>query len=433
MRRIWNLALAAICAATLSAHATEKAVQQARDLQKQAFDAYKAGNFAQAAKDFGAALTFRPHHPGLLYNFAATSAKAGNKDDAIRALNEYADMGLIAAVEKDDDFAPLKGDARFNAILDRFRANARPIGTSTIAARLSEPMLAEGVVYDAINKRFFISSVDQRKIVQIATDGVATDFVPSGRDGLLSAFGMAIDQKNGLLWVSVSGVVHGHNLKPEENGSAGAFAFDLRNGAFVTNMISKPAAAGAQRVVGDLTIGPDDAAYATDSALPIIYAIPSPFSRPANISLEWMKSEDFVSLQGIATTKDAKGFIVADYSMGLFFIDRATKATQRVDYAGGTTLLGIDGLIRNGNTLIAVQNGIAPARILAITLDASGNSVTGAKVLSANDPNIPEPSLGTMRGDDYCVVANAQWSRFNEDGTLKRPLDPPHIACIKVK
>ena len=167
-----------------------------------------------------------------------------------------------------------------------------------------------------------------------------------------------------------------------------------------------------------MTIGPDDAAYATDSALPIIYAIPSPFSRPANISLEWMKSEDFVSLQGIATTKDAKGFIVADYSMGLFFIDRATKATQRVDYAGGTTLLGIDGLIRNGNTLIAVQNGIAPARILAITLDASGNSVTGAKVLSANDPNIPEPSLGTMRADDYCVVANAQWSRFNEDGTL---------------
>jgi hypothetical protein len=432
MRRILSLLAAGLCMAAMSAHA-DTPVQQARALQKQAFDAYKAGKFADAAQDFEAALTFRPHHPGLLYNFAATSAKAGHQDDAIRALNEYADMGLIAGIEKDDDFASLKGDAQFKAILEKFRANGKPIGTSTIAARLTEPMLAEGIAYDAIGKRFFISSVDQRKIVQIAADGAATDFVSSGRDGLLGAFGMAIDHKNGLLWVSTSGVAHARNVKPEEKGTAGAFAFDLRNGAWVTNMISKPPAPDKPRVIGDLTIGPDDAAYATDSARPIIYAVPSPFSRPTNINLEWLKDEDFVSLQGIATTPDGKGFIVADYSMGLFFIDRTTKAMQRIDYAGGTTLLGIDGLIRNGNTLIAVQNGVAPQRILAIALNTSSDGVAGVKVLSANDPNIPEPSLGTMRGDDYCVLANAQWSRFNEDGTRKRDLDPPQIACLKLK
>ena len=433
MRRILSVAIAVLCLAAMQASA-DTPVQQARTLQNQAREAYKASKFADAAGNFAAALTFRPHHPGLLYNFAATSAKAGHNDDAIRALNEYADMGLIADLDKDTDFDGLKKLPAYIAVLSRLAANRKPIGTSTIAVTISgPPFLAEGIAYDSAGKRFFVSSVDQRKIVQINADGRATDFVPSGRDGLLGAFGMAIDVKTQLLWVSTSGVAHARALDPAEKGIGGAFAFALKDGTFVSNMLSKPPAADAPRVVADLAVGPDDTVYATDSALPIIYAIPSPFSRPAHAEREWLKSEDFVSLQGIAATPDGKGLIAADYSMGIFFIDRATKAIERIDYAGGTTLLGIDGLVRNGNTLIAVQNGIAPQRVVAITLNASGNGVAAVKVISANDPNIPEPSLGTMRGDDYCVVANAQWSRFNEDGTPKQTLDPARVACIKLK
>jgi hypothetical protein len=431
MRRLLSLVVAMICASMLSAQA-DTPVQQARALQKQAIEAYKAGKFADAARNFAAALTYRPHHPGLLYNLAATWAKAGNTNQAIRALQEYADMGLIADVEKDADFASLKNTAAFNAVLDKFRANGTQVGVSTIAARLTEPFLAEGIAYDAVGKRFFISSVDQRKIVQIAADGTATDFVPSGRDGLLGAFGMAIDAKNGLLWVSTSGVAHARNLDPTQKGTAGAFAFSLKDGGFVVNMLSKPAAADAPRVVGDLTIGTGDTVFATDSALPIIYAIPSPFSRPARVELEWLRSDKFVSLQGIAISPVGNGLIVADYSMGLFFIDSTTKEMHSLDFAGGTTLLGIDGLIRSGNNLIAVQNGIAPQRILLLTLNPAAGGVDAVKIISANDPNLPEPSLGTMRGNDYCVVANAQWSRFGDDGTPKRNLEPARIACVQI-
>jgi sugar lactone lactonase YvrE len=433
MHRLWGFVALAVLISIAPVHA-DATRDQVRALQEQASAAYKAGKFADAAKNFADALTFRPHHPGLLYNFAATSAKAEHTTDAIRALNEYADMGLVADLDKDADFNGLKNLPAYKALLARLAANRKPIGTSTIAATISGPaFLAEGIAYDDVGKRFFISSVDQRKIVQISADGTTTDFVTSGRDGLLGAFGMAIDAKNQLLWASTSGVAQARALDPAEKGMGGTFAFSLKDGSFVSDMLSKPPAADAPRVIADLTVGPDGTVYATDSALPIIYAIPSPFSRPAHAEREWLKSGDFVSLQGIAATPDGKGLIAADYSMGLFFIDRATKAIQRVDYAGGTTLLGIDGLVRTGNTLIAVQNGIAPQRILAITLNATGSGVAAVKVISANDPNIPEPSLGTIKGGDFCVVANAQWSRFNDDGTRKADLDAPHIACISLK
>ena len=136
------------------------------------------------------------------------------------------------------------------------------------------------------------------------------------------------------------------------------------------------------------------------------------------------------SLQGAATTPDQTQLIVADYAMGLHFIDRATKSVQTIGFAGGTTLLGIDGLLRHGDALIGVQNGVNPQRIIAITLAADGRSIASVRVLSANDPNIPEPSLGTIADDKYCVVANAQWSKFKDDGTRTAALDPVNIACI---
>jgi hypothetical protein len=432
MRRLISLLILALFAAATPARA-DTTRQQMRALQEQAVAAYKAGNFTECAKDFAAALALRPHHPRLLYNFAACSAKGGNANDAIRTLNEYADMGLIADVEKDDDFAALKDQAAFKAVLAKFAANGKLVGTSQIVATISgPPFLAEGIAYDSVGKRFFISSVDQRKIVQIATDGTATDFVPSARDGLLGAFGMAIDTKRQLLWVATSGVAHARNLTDAAHRTMGIASFSLQGRRLTTKSEIEAKDLTTTGVIGDIFVGPNDRIYATDSVLPRIYLFPAVESHEPPSSFLWMDNEAFVSLQGMTTTPDEKSFIIADYAMGLHFVSRETMAIETLGFADGTTLLGIDGLYRNGNTLLAVQNGVNPQRILAMQLDASGRSIASVKVLSANDPNIPEPSLGTLKGDDFCVVANAQWSRFNDDGTRKRDLDPPRIACLSI-
>ncbi|MBI1212432.1 MAG: hypothetical protein GC190_13290 [Alphaproteobacteria bacterium] len=408
----------------------EPTTDRLRTLQQQGLDAYKAGDFAGCAKAFAETLTMRPHHPRLLYNFAACSAKAGNTKNAVDALNEYAGMGLIAGVEKDEDFASLKGNPGFTSALNKFRANGTQIGRSTIAARLTEPMLAEGVAYDAVGRRFFVSSVDERKIAQVDASGRITDFVPPHRDGLLGAFGMSIDAKRDLLWVSMSGVAQARGLTEQEHHSMGVIALSIADGKRVARADIITPDENTVGVIGDLVAAPDGEVFATDSILPKIYSISGP-STEMRLD-DWLQSNRFRSLQGVTFSPDGKTLVAADYGMGLHFIDRKTKAIHTIDFAGGTTLLGIDGLTRSGSTLLAVQNGVAPQRVLAISLDASGSNIVAVKVISANDPNIPEPSLGTIKGDEFCVVANAQWSRFNDDGTRKADLDPPHIACIKL-
>jgi hypothetical protein len=56
--------------------------------------------------------------------------------------------------------------------------------------------------------------------------------------------------------------------------------------------------------------------------------------------------------------------------------------------------------------------------------------VESVKVLSANDPKLPEPTLGAIVGGDFYVIANGQWSRFKDDGTRSGPLDPVRIVKI---
>src|SRR6185436_1781264 len=106
---------------------------------------------------------------------------------------------------------------------------------------LTEPFLAEGIAYDDTGKRFFVSSVDQRKIVQIASDGTVSDFIPSGRAGLLGAFGMAIDAKRNQLWVATSGVAHARGLKPDQRGAASVAVYSLKDRSGFTFPLSRPA------------------------------------------------------------------------------------------------------------------------------------------------------------------------------------------------
>ncbi len=409
------------------AHA-DTSPQQAHQLQLQGIAAYKAGNFAEAAKDFAGALALRPHLATALYNLAASSAKAGKSAEAIDALTAYADMGLIADVEHDAAFAALKDQPAFKAVLAKFDAIRAPVGVSTVFATVAgAPFLAEGVAFDPSTKRFFVSSVDQRKIVALSPDGRQSQFANAPTSGLFGAFGLAVDGKRQRLWVASSAVPHAQP-RAEDRGANGVFSFALGDGHLLSTALLPKT--DEERVIGDVAVTADGNVFAPDSIAPVIYAVDAAGSTLS----PWLRNENFISLQGVTTTPDGSHLIVADYSAGLHFIDVKTKALQTIDFADGATLLGIDGLYRHNDTLIAVQNGINPQRIIAISLDASGTAVTRVRVLSANDANIPEPSLGTVAGNDFCVVANAQWSRFKDDGTRDGavPLDPVHIACISL-
>jgi hypothetical protein len=140
----------------------------------------------------------------------------------------------------------------------------------------------------------------------------------------------------------------------------------------------------------------------------------------------------FRSLQGLAIAPDRHTAIVADWSHGLFRVDLRSREVVRVADQAHTTVLGIDGLTWHAGGVIGVQNGVEPARIVHVALDASWRTITALTVLDRQADLAPAPTIGTRFGDAYVYVANSQWNAFDANGQRRvgTSLEPTRLVCV---
>jgi hypothetical protein len=89
--------------------------------------------------------------------------------------------------------------------------------------------------------------------------------------------------------------------------------------------------------------------------------------------------------------------------------------------ADGVLALGIDGLYRVGDDLVGVQNGVEPYRVVRLHLGPGGERIASAEVLERARPDYAEPTLGVVVDGALYYVANSQWERFRDDGTVDSP------------
>lgn len=412
---------------SLSTSAYADAVDEGRALARQATEAFDQNKYAEAADLLRNAISLRPGNPTLMLRFASASARAGRIDDAINILNDYAAMGMLTGVEE-KDFPGLANDPRLPALRARLVENAKPVGSAAVVATIDEPdALIEGVAFDGTTGRIFASSVNQRRIYAIKR-GRTSIFVGAQPSGLLGAFGLAIDKTTGTLWAASSALVEATSVTPAERGRAGIFAFDLATGRSKT--VALIPTDKKDHVVGDIAVASNGDVYATDGQEGKIYRLP----RGARDLEEFLAGGEFHSPQGMALSESDRQLAVADYSNGVHIVDLTTKAHALLLAPPQTTLLGIDGLLRYGRDLLAIQNGIEPQRLIRIRMNKAWTAVEGVDVLAANLPLMKEPSLAAFAGDKLLVVGNAQWAHFNALGAKLNgdPLAPTNIVSVSV-
>ena len=125
---------------------------------------------------------------------------------------------------------------------------------------------------------------------------------------------------------------------------------------------------------------------------------------------------------------------MADYAKGIFLIDLATKKCLDLSPAPNITLLGIDGLYSYRGTLLAVQNGINPLRLVRLYLGKDLDRVDRLETIEANDPVFDEPTLGVLVKDSFYLIANSQWGAIDEKGQLApaEKLKEPTVLKIRL-
>jgi sugar lactone lactonase YvrE len=415
-----------LCGVLVASSALLAAEDPAHDLAYYA----RAAGLAYQAKDYPAFLdaslhaqALQPDHPRFLYNLACAHALAGKPDEAIAGLERLAAMGLVYAVEKDDDFASIRESASFRAVVARFHSNGTVVHQAERAFAIAEKgLIAEGIAYDPAGRSFYVSSVRKRKVVRIRDSKIA-DFL-ANRKELSGAFGIRVDSKRRRLWVTTGVVPQMIGFREEEDGRSGLLEYDLASGKLRgSHVLPGP----DKHNVADLTIDSNGTVYVSDSRTPAVYVL-----RKSKGDLERLRTEaPFVSPQGLALSKDEKKLYVADYARGVFVIDLETLGWVKLGHPDSVCLHGIDGMAYANGALYATQNGTEPKRVVKIALDETGSRAERLDVLEQGETG--EPTLGAVVGDSFYFIADGGWDQVDEKGVLAPDAQLRNHTILRVK
>lgn len=415
------LVLALGLAAPRAARAqTNTQIQESRRLYAAGLKARAAGDLQGYQENLRQALAIRPYHAELIYRLAGAEALAGDRAGALADLARVADMGLAFRPEADADFAGLAVDSSFVALVTRFQRNAAPILHGVEAFRLLERDFApEGLAADPASGDFFLSSITRRKVVRRAPDGRLSKLGAGAGDSLWSAMGLVVDPPRHLLWVGSAALAVTPGVDSNAVGQSGLFGFDLKTGRLARRYLV--GREDGPHVFGDITVSNDGDVYISDSGTGAIYR-----KTAAADTLEMFISPGvFASPQGLAFSDDGKYLYIADYSRGIMVVNMASSQVARVIAPEDAALLGIDGLARHENTLIAVQNGTTPRRVLRLRLDGFGTHIIAVETLDSAHPLMHEPTHGVVVGDNYYYEATSLWDRLDQG-----PIDPADATLV---
>jgi predicted alpha/beta superfamily hydrolase/sugar lactone lactonase YvrE len=399
----------------------------ARATWRTAIAAERRGDLAAAHASAARAAHGWPEQPAFVWGWAVLSARTGDSAAVRDALRDYAAMGLGRDLS-DTTFDRYRALPWFGETDSMHRRNRAVLAKSTVRATLSDSTLwPEGMDYDPATRRFYVTSIRHGTVVEVAPNGTERDVWPRGASGIGAVFAVRVDPRRGVLWATTSGGPMMARYQPSDSGLAALLEVRINDGA-VLRRFDLPR--DRSHVLGDVAIAPNGDVYFSDSNNPVLYRL-----RRGSDTLESITHPLFRSLQGIAPEGDDVVYL-ADYSHGLLRVRFDSRDVARLAAPAIATTLGCDGIAWHAasHSIIAVQNGVAPARIVRFRVDASGTRVESAETIDRHWDIADEPTIGTLIGDEFVYVANSQWEKHRDDGTRipDRALTAPVLLSVRV-
>lgn len=354
---------------------------------------------------------------------ATTYALRDEKTKAYNLLLGMQKQGFGFDLSKDANFEKISKTKVWPYILKGLSANLQPFGDGKVEYTLpAGDHLFDSLAFDPKRGQVLVGSVRDGSISIVGKGGALQDFiVPNEQNGLWSIYAMAADADADALYVASTASVYFKGFRQQDFGKAGIFKFQLSSGKLLAkyllpdgrqpNTLSSIAARGGQ-------------VFAADGLRNVIYRLDGETLKPtvANPRLN--------SIRGLAISPDGKRLYFADHMMGLFGVDLAAGSGFDIHYdPKQLTLGGIDGIYAYENTLVVVQNGMSPKRVMRLRLSADGRSIVGAMALDSGKPEFTLPTYGAIGADRLHFIANSQRNAYDSYGS---PKADAKVEAVKV-
>lgn len=398
------------------------------EIQQQAHSAHQAGDKAGYVRGALRMQTLLNNAPDAVEAVARAYAEAGDPTHALDSLAEFVDMGqvdesLLKGTNK--AFSSLADSPRYKSIVERMARNKAAVSRAEMAFTLTDPgIVAEDIDYDPQSKSFLITSVLEKKIIRVTTDGSATDFAQSPSHWPMLA--IKVDSARNVVW-STEVALNDFTAAPEPDwGRSAVLCFDIRSGKLLLRIEGPPKSA-----LGDMVLTPGGDPIVSDGSGGGIY-------RVIHRELTQINGKDFISPQTSTMLPGDDRVFVPDYVRGIGILDlRSGGHVAWLNQSQGKNLAlnGVDGLYFDRGSLILTQNGTSPERVIRLQLDKSLTRVVSSQIIEEATPTLGDPTHGVVVGDWFYYIANSGWSELDDHGDVKTgsKLSPAHVMRFKLR
>lgn len=351
-----------------------------------------------------------PDRGAALYFLAAAKERLREPVEALTLLKECAALQEGFDPSGDPAFGEFSGTKEFTATIEKVHKDFPVVAQAYEAFRTIErDLVPEGLAYDAKRNRFYMSSLNRRKIVQFALDGVASDSVPAGKYGLLPILGIRANPNDDTIWADSF----------TESGQTELLHFDS-TGQLLGRF--KPEDS-AKHGFNDLVVRRNGDVITTDSLANQVLRFDSASQKFSPLPIH----RPLFYPNGIALAADDHTLYVAD-SLGVVRVDLSAGDSRDVDPGPRNTLAGIDGLYSYSGGLIGIQNGIGSPRVAAFHLSNDGFRVTRTTVLENRSSFTELPTTGAIHGSDFYFIANSQIDNMSNG----KVMDVTKLAVVRI-
>lgn len=351
-----------------------------------------------------------PYHQGILYQKGVAEALTGRIKESIHSLKEAI---LIQSKYNLDipELEPLKNEPEFQKLKLLQKDLQNTIIKSDTAAILKDRQLhIESIAVGSKTGLLYCTSIHKRKIVTINKRGETQDLLDYTTSEITAPLGIKVNEQKNELWISASPLPEMVNYDSAMRSAV--YRVDLRTKKITATYTPRT---HSNHILGDLSVGPNDQLFTSDSRNNIIYQV----NQQNNSLEEFYTNDQFWNIQGITFSKNGDYMFIADYIKGIFRLDMKSKSLIHITRDVDQSLKSIDGLLFYNNSLIAIQNGVSPMRVTQYDLNDTQDSIINYTIIDRNHPAFNEPTNGFISDNKLFYVANSQWSGYDEQHNPK--------------
>lgn len=364
--------------------------------------------------------------PHFMLTVASIEARLGHTAEALQWLKKYTATELTYDVAEDDDLKGLLAGATGQKIAAQMKERSSPVTNTEFVCTLPQTdIMPEDIAYlrsggAKTAGNFFVTSIQHHTIYRIllpkpGSKECAMQELPlSAEAKRWPTLALSADPTRKALWATASVMPGFSGFSKEDEGKALLLEVDPESGKVLHSF--DPGTTGPA-VLGDMCVTEDGTVYVTDSIGGGVYRLRGDVQ---TAKLEKIAGGLF-SPQTPVLARDRKRLFVADYTMGVAVIDLArSNPAAKVNYLphpDSVAVVGLDGMYLSGDSLIGIQNGTEPVRILRLFLNQAQTKITGTRVIEQSIGH--DPTHAVAVDGWFYVSANVGWNKVDDSGKLK--------------